>query len=325
MTRLTLNVFVATRRRLICVFSLMLAMLMVISSCSAGGVLDNGKPELGVANPGEQRDNTPYVHLPEQPMALVSQDGLALIDYSNYRRGYFSAKVFVDGYYKVLVDAPDGAQYQYTIREAEKFINVPFSCGNGRYTLGFFQNIEDNRFSTMFSVNVDVELDDQLLPFLYPSQYVSFTPDDRAVALSQEVTQGASSEIEAINAIYLWCVMSLKYDHDKARTVQPGYLPNNDDTLDTRKGICFDYAVLCASMMRAQRLPTRLEIGYCGDVYHAWISVYTTEHGVIRRSITFDPETWTLLDPTIDSTGKTQLGLGPLMVDPDDYQPLFFY
>ena len=58
-------------------------------------------------------------------------------------------------------------------------------------------------------------------------------------------------------------------------------------TLRTGRGICFDYASLTAAMLRSQNIPARLEIGYSGDVYHAWISVYTEETGWIDRLIEF--------------------------------------
>ena len=50
-----------------------------------------------------------------------------------------------------------------------------------------------------------------------------------------------------------------------------GYLPDVDDVLASQTGICFDYAAVMASMLRCERIPTRLEVGYMGDVYHAWM------------------------------------------------------
>lgn len=38
-------------------------------------------------------------------------------------------------------------------------------------------------------------------------------------------------------------------------------------------------SAVMTAMLRSQRIPTRLEVGYMGDVYHAWISIYTKETG----------------------------------------------
>ena len=47
--------------------------------------------------------------------------------------------------------------------------------------------------------------------------------------------------------------------------------------------------------------PAKLEIGYAGEIYHAWISVYTDETGWIDRLIEFSQGGWTRMDPTFAS------------------------
>ena len=42
--------------------------------------------------------------------------------------------------------------------------------------------------------------------------------------------------------VYNYVVKNVKYDDEKAQNVQSGYLPSVDETLKTKKGICFDYA-----------------------------------------------------------------------------------
>ena len=37
-------------------------------------------------------------------------------------------------------------------------------------------------------------------------------------------------------------------------------------------------------MLRSQRIPAKLEIGYSGDIYHAWISVYIKDIGWIDKT-----------------------------------------
>ena len=58
-------------------------------------------------------------------------------------------------------------------------------------------------------------------------------------------------------------------------------------------------------MLRSQRIPTKLEVGYSGDVYHAWISVWTKETGWIDRVIEFKGNKWTLIDPTLASNNSS--------------------
>ena len=42
-----------------------------------------------------------------------------------------------------------------------------------------------------------------------------------------------------------------------------------------------------------------LEVGYSGDVYHAWISCYVDEIGWVDNIIEFDGKNWSIMDPTL--------------------------
>ena len=58
------------------------------------------------------------------------------------------------------------------------------------------------------------------------------------------------------------------------------------------------------AMLRSQRIPAKLQVGYAGETYHAWISVYTEEDGWLDNVIQFDGNTWQLLDPTFASNNE---------------------
>ena len=60
-----------------------------------------------------------------------------------------------------------------------------------------------------------------------------------------------------------------------------------------------------AAMLRSQSIPTRLEVGYAGDEYHAWISTYIKDKGWINGIIEFNGTDWNMLDPTFASTSSS--------------------
>ena len=60
-----------------------------------------------------------------------------------------------------------------------------------------------------------------------------------------------------------------------------------------------------AAMLRSQDIPAKLEIGYSGKVYHAWISVYIKDVGWIDNIIEFDGKSWKRMDPTLPPAIKT--------------------
>ena len=108
------------------------------------------------------------------------------------------------------------------------------------------------------------------------------------MAKGQELAEGASSDLEVITRVYDYITQNITYDYAKASDPPTGYTSDVDAILTSGTGICLDYAAVMASMLRSQRIPTRLEVGYAQDAYHAWLN------GIIE----FDGNVWTLVDPT---------------------------
>jgi hypothetical protein len=306
-----------------------------LSSCSLVDDVIGGGSEMSSAipvdseeraNPGVPRDNTPQVLVPEQPGTAVLSSDKAVLDYSNTTSGYICAMSYLgDTKVKVLVNSPSGERYQYTIWSGGSYITIPLSDGNGNYSVEVYENLYDDQYAAVFSGDIWAELGDEFAPFLYPNQVVDFTTDDATVQLSQQLTENATSDVEAVDQIYMYVVQNISYDYDKAASIAPGYLPDNDDTLATQTGICFDFAMLTASMLRAQRLPTKLDVGYCGQAYHAWIEVYTADQGWIRKKIEFSGSAWVRMDPTFDSASKGTGDISQIIGDGTNYQPLLYY
>ncbi|MFI3208114.1 MAG: transglutaminase-like domain-containing protein, partial [Eubacteriales bacterium] len=129
--------------------------------------------------------------------------------------------------------------------------------------------------------------------------------------------------------IYYMAMDTLDYDTDKANEASSGgltdFIPDLDDAISTGKGICFDYASLMVAMLRIQELPAKLVIGYAGEVYHAWINVYTEEYGWIDEVITFDGTEWTLMDPTFADNTESKSALNDFIGDGTNYTEKYVY
>ena len=103
---------------------------------------------------------------------------------------------------------------------------------------------------------------------------MNFNSASAAVQKGAELSAGVTDQLGVVSAVYNYVVKNLTYDTAKASSVQSGYLPNVDLVLAQKKGICFDYAALMTAMLRSQDIPTKLVVGYTGNLYHAWINVY---------------------------------------------------
>lgn len=154
---------------------------------------------------------------------------------------------------------------------------------------------------------------------------VNFTENSAAVSLAQQVTSGAADEIGKVKAVYEYVVGNMNYDYAKAQSVQSGYLPNVDQVLASKTGICFDYAAVMTAMLRSQDIPTKLVVGYTGDVYHAWVDVYIKEMGWVDNFIYFDGVSWKLMDPTFASSGGNTDAVKQYIGDGANYRSKYSY
>ena len=221
------------------------------------------------------------------------------LDFSHADQGYFMGILSGEGEkINLQVTGPDGIEYKYFLEEPDTYTAFPLTAGSGEYAIVGYQNIGGDQYVSLLSYAISVELESSFLPFLYPNQYVDFTSDSEAVRLAGELSADCESDLDALTAIYSYVTEHITYDDEKAATVETGYLPDIDETLESGKGICFDYAALTVSMLRSLSIPARLNIGYSGDIRHAWVDVYIESAGWVRHAVEFSGNEWEMMDPT---------------------------
>ena len=254
-------------------------------------------PSSGAKTAKGNRDNTPLVLVPTAGTKELYDSNAASIDASNSSEGYVivtykgsSPKV------KLQITGKDNVTYTYNLsKNSEVF---PLSAGSGAYKIAVYENVAGNQYSTAMSKNINTEITNTFGPFLYPNQYVKFSSASASVIKASELASSANLDLDVVSSVYNFVIKNVTYDYNKANTVQSGYIPDVDVILQTKTGICLDYAALMTSMLRSQRIPTRLEVGYAGEAYHAWISTYIKDIGWVNGIIEFDGKNWELMDPT---------------------------
>jgi transglutaminase/protease-like cytokinesis protein 3 len=203
--------------------------------------------------------------------------GLARIQYS----GDLSKSV------KVLVEA-NGDKNVYSIRDNNANY-VPLQMGEGTYKISVLQQIEGTRFKPLKSESIEVGKVDT--DKMYSSRHliVNFDSSMKAIQNYMALTAGKSKN-ELIKAVYTELVTKYGYDFDKIKNLPSDYVPIIDEVYASKKGICYDYAVMTASLLRHNGIPAKLVMGYAPDIaqYHAW------------NEILMDGK-WVTVDTTYDS------------------------
>ena len=259
----------------------------------------------------------------------VYQNAKASVDASNLSEGFVMVK-YTGGKnvrIKVQISKTGGTTYTYNLNNTGAYETFPLTEGDGSYTVKVYENTTGTKYAQAYSTALTVQLRNAFLPFLYANQYVNFTSDSKTVAKGAEIVKAANAttDLAKVQAIFTWVTKNFTYDYELAANPPTGYLPVVDKVLEAKKGICFDYSAVMAAMLRSQKIPCKLVIGYAGTVYHAWINVYIEGVGWVDKAIYFDGKTWTLMDPTFVSTGKGSASIMKYVTTASNYSAKYAY
>lgn len=280
--------------------------------------------EAPVTQPSE-----PYIITPTADGVTVYGNDRAVIDASNASQGYIMVKLksAEDGSFRILVNADDiSVRYTFQLNNSGRYEIIPLTEGSGSYTVTVLKVTSAGKGTSIFKQNLSVNIADSFRPFLSPNQFCMYSASSNCVALASKLC-GGKDEIGKTAAIYDYVINNIRYV-STAENAANGYIPDPDSILANKGGICFDYASLMAAMLRSQKIPTRVVVGYAGDTYHAWISVYITGSGWIDGYIYFDGNKWNRMDPTFAASATDEADYKK-MVDyisnSGNYSVLYYY
>ena len=120
--------------------------------------------------------------------------------------------------------------------------------------------------------------------------------DTNTVELADEICANCNTDKEKVKAIHEWMIHNFEYDYECEPIIQ--YF-NVRKTLNTQKGICYDFAHLFAALCRSQNIHCYVVDGTKFDVanyHHTWNRVYFDGSwwniDVTFDIIQFQKETW---------------------------------
>lgn len=128
---------------------------------------------------------------------------------------------------------------------------------------------------------------------LLPSRGVE-SDHPKIVSLAEELLQGVEGDREKAKAIYDYVAEHIAYDVEKYNTDDFQWDDSALKALETKKGVCQDYAYLAIALLRASEMEARFVEGNAGSGFtrgalggrHAWVEVK-----VDGEWLTMDP-TW---------------------------------
>jgi len=169
----------------------------------------------------------------------------------------------------------NGEQDVFTVRDKSASY-VPLQMGQGTYTVSVLQQIEGTKYKPLKSESMYVgDVGNNTAVYTSPSLIVNYNAEMEAIKGYGDMTANKGAD-DQIMAVYQDLVTKYGYDYDKAKNLPSDYVPVIDDMYRSKLGICYDYSVLFASLLRYNGIPTKLIMGYAPDInsYHAWNEVY---------------------------------------------------
>jgi len=221
-------------------------------------------------------------------------------------------------------DGEGETAYNYNLPADGTPIALPLTPGEGGYTVTVLEHIEDKRYRPVFSEHLDLTLTDPNAPYCYPNRMVNYA-GTAAEILAGRLVEETENASEKIDALLTYVSGALTYDEEKsAAAAAGGYIPDLDLVLINGKGICYDYAALLCGMLRSQGIPCKLQVGWAGELYHAWVEVWSDSPGELAGGIALK-EGWTTLDPTFLSTQGRTPAMAAYMAGEGNYKVRYTY
>lgn len=173
--------------------------------------------------------------------------------------------------------------------------NLPLQSGDGAYVVTLAEGIGGNKYKVLKQETVNLKLADDSVIYLQSIPQANWNDQMLSVKKAKELTKNAKTDLEKLNIIHNYVSSTVKYDYEKAKTIKGEYIPSAELTFSQNTGICYDYSVLTAVMLRSVGVPAKIEMGTKNDIkdYHSWNSVYLK-----------DTKKWVLVDTTYDAILK---------------------
>ena len=214
----------------------------------------------------------------------TKKSGSLTIDYSNCAEGYVMVKARPNGKKLRIRVTHEDMDIHYDLNSDGQYEVLPLQDGNGKYVFTLYSKVKGNQYKKMNTISLTVEMPDPDRCFLYPNQYINYTPDTPAVIRAQEVCEGLTDPLDKAQAIYEDVFVADKpyvYMSDTGepdicwgyevkftyREIDIGNLPNIDRAFETKRGTCKEQAGLYTAMLRSVGVPAM----YAVSETHAWV------------------------------------------------------
>lgn len=188
----------------------------------------------------------------------------------------------------------DEKNYYHNFSGNGEFEIFSFQGGSGNYVVTLFENTTESKYKPLKSWQVNVKIYNENSVYTTSTNMINWNNSQSAVNKARQLTQGVENDQQKAEIIYNYVVNNYTYDFQKAKTVSSGYIVNIESIFNSKVGICSDFAVLYAGMLRSVDVPAKFVTGNSENIegYHGWNEIYVNGE-------------WQVVDTSYDSQLKS--------------------
>ncbi len=182
--------------------------------------------------------------------------------------------------------------FDITLNKGKFAKEIWLTEGKGIYDVTIMINLEGRKYT--YGPSAKVENTTEVNRFLVPTKDIE--SNDKSINdLAIRLTKFSKTDNDRAKNIYNWVTKNIKYDYEKYRRQLSGDYSDiygAVSTLETKKGVCYDYATLVAALGRSIGLQVKVVRGNFKSgtrlEYHAWNEIYLSEENKwIKLDATF--------------------------------------
>lgn len=197
-------------------------------------------------------------------------------------------------------------------------IKAALTYGNSEYVITVGSTMKNTSLNAIFfskkaELTVTLSNVSNTAGFLLSTGEVIYDSNMMFIKKASEISATCKNDFEKVSKIYDWLTSYLNYKVTED-TPLGQYKCDLNKVYNRKTGVCYDYAVVLAAMLRSQGIPCKVVFGKYSDSSsgegHAWNEVYIPSNGSITSDkLSITGNKWCRLDPTMShsSSGKVAI------------------
>lgn len=152
-------------------------------------------------------------------------------------------------------------------------------------------------------------------PFLFSAGEVIYDENMMFIKKAKEIAATCSNDFEKVEKMQAWLTSYMTYKQEED-TIKGIYKCDLEKIYNRKTGVCYDYSVVLAAMLRSQGIPCKVVFGEYNSKGHAWIEVYIDcEAKHSADNVYLEGKKWCRVEPTLSGAN----GAKELINESKDY------